>query len=402
MKNKSIILFFSMVLIVFVLTGCKAKGQEETAEEIRKPVKVIEIEENLNTKELQYIGVVQPEEMKKIGFKASGKIAFIKVDKGQEIKKGDTLALLDTKELNIALEAAQAARAGAEAQYMKAVNGATEEDLDLAASNVVKAQKAYEFAKDSLDKAKKLYEGGGLSKQDLDAAELEVTIREQEYISAKTLLQQTEKGAREEDKLALKSQVEQAEADLKYKESAVADATLKSDMDGYVMEVLSEEGEIISAGYPVIVLGSKKNIVSFGLTEEDVTKVDIGQSIMIEHNGKKYGATIKSIGRIKDGDTQTFNAEAVVDDDQLPAGAVVKISIPTEEYYSVMIPLSTILRGDYDYVYIFKDGTAEKRKISMGSVRGDMVEVSGLNKGEKLIVEGFKNIKHGDLVEVIQ
>lgn len=402
MKNKSIILVFSMVLIVSILTGCKAKGQEETAEEIKKPVKVIEIEERLNTKELQYIGVVKPEKVKKIGFKASGKISSIKVDKGQEIKKGDTLALLDTKELNIALEAAQAAKAGAEAQYMKAVNGAQEEDLDLAASNVVKAQKAYEFAKDSLDKARKLYEGGGISKQDLDAAELEFTIREQEYISAKTILQQTEKGAREEDKLALKSQMDQAEADLKYKESAVADATLKSDIDGYVMEILSEEGEIISAGYPVIVLGGKKNIVSFGLTEGDMTEVNIGHSIIVEHNGKKYNATIKSIGRIKDGDTQTYDAEAIVDDDQLPAGAVVKISIPTEEYYSVMIPLSTILRGDYDYVYIFKDGTAEKRKISMSSVRGDMVEVSGLNKGEKLIVEGFKNIKHGDLVEIIQ
>jgi len=402
MKNKSIILLFSMVLILFMTTGCKAKSEEEAAEEIRKPVKVIEIEERLNTKKLEYIGIVVPEEMKKIGFKTSGKIASIKVDKGQEVKKGDTLALLDTKELSLALEAAQAAKVGAEAQYMKAVNGATDEDLELAASNVVKAQKAYEFAKDSLDKAKKLYEGGGISKQDLDAAELEVTIREQEYISAKTILQQTEKGAREEDKLALKSQMEQAEADLKYKESSVADATLKSDMDGYVMEILSEEGEIISAGYPLIVLGSKKNIVSFGLTEEDVTEVDIGHNIIVEHNDNKYEAIIKSIARIKDSDTQTYNAEAVVDDEQLPAGAVVKISIPTEEHYSVMIPLSTVLRGDYDYVYISKDGMAEKREISMGSVRGDMVEVSGLNKGEKLIVEGFKNIRHGDLLEIIQ
>lgn len=402
MKNKSIILFFSMVLILLVMTGCKAKGQEEIAEETRKPVKIIEIEERLNTKDLQYIGIVQPEEIKNISFKTSGKIAFIKVDKGQEVKKGDILAQMDTKELNLALEAAQAAKAGAEAQYIKAVNGATEEDLALAASNVIKAEKAYEFAKENLDKIKKLYEGGGISKQDLDAAELEVSIREQEYISAKTLLQQTEKGAREEDKLALKSQMDQAEADLKYKESAVADAILKSDMDGYVMEILFEEGEMISAGYPLIVLGSKKNIVSFGLTEEDVTKVDIGHSIIVEHNDRKYGAKIKNIARIKDRDTLTYNAEAVVDDAQLAAGAIVKIIIPTEEYYSVMIPLSTVLRGDYDYVYIFKDGMAEKREISMGSVRGDMVEVSGLNKGEKLIVEGFKNIKHGDLVEIIK
>lgn len=402
MKNKSFMLLFSVVLVLMAVTGCRAKGQEETAEEIRKPVKVIEIEERLNTKELQYIGIVKPEEIKKIAFKSSGKIALIKVDKGQEVKKGDILAQLDTKELNLALKAAQAAKAGAEAQYVKAVNGAVEEDLELAASNVVKAQKAYEFAKDSFEKAKKLYEGGGISKQDLDAAELELAIREQEYLSAKTMLQQVEKGTREEDKMALKYQVEQAEADLEYKESAVADAVLRSDMDGYVMDVFYEEGEMISAGYPVMVLGSRKNIVSFGLTEDDMAEVDIGHNITVEHNGREYDATIKSIARIKDSETQTYNAEAVVDGDQLPAGAVVKIVIPTDEHYSVMIPLDTVLRGDYDYVYIFKDGKAEKREINLGSVKGDLVEVSGLNKGEKLIVEGFKNIKHGDLLEIIQ
>lgn len=402
MKNKSFMLLFSVVLVLMAVTGCRAKGQEETAEEIRKPVKVIEIEERLNTKELQYIGIVKPEEIKKIAFKSSGKIALIKVDKGQEVKKGDILAQLDTKELNLALKAAQAAKAGAEAQYVKAVNGAVEEDLELAASNVVKAQKAYEFAKDSFEKAKKLYEGGGISKQDLDAAELELAIREQEYLSAKTMLQQVEKGTREEDKMALKYQVEQAEADLEYKESAVADAVLRSDMDGYVMDVFYEEGEMISAGYPVMVLGSRKNIVSFGLTEDDMAEVDIGHNITVEHNGREYDATIKSIARIKDSETQTYNAEAVVVGDQLPAGAVVKIVIPTDEHYSVMIPLDTVLRGDYDYVYIFKDGKAEKREINLGSVKGDLVEVSGLNKGEKLIVEGFKNIKHGDLLEIIQ
>jgi len=402
MKNKSIILLFSMVLILFMTTGCKAKSEEEAAEEIRKPVKVIEIEERLNTKKLEYIGIVVPEEMKKIGFKTSGKIASIKVDKGQEVKKGDTLALLDTKELSLALEAAQAAKAGAEAQYMKAVNGATDEDLELAASNVVKAQKAYEFAKDSLEKAKKLYESGGISRQDLDKAELETAIREQEYISAKTILQQTEKGAREEDKLALKSQLEQAEADLRYKESALSDAVLKSDVDGYVMEILYQEGELISAGYPVAVLGTSKNIVSFGLTQEDVTKVRIGHGISIEHDGNTYEGRVKSISGIKDPDTQTYAAEAIIESGQLPGGAVVRIRIPTEEYYAVRIPLNTILRGDYDYVFVYQDGTAQKREINMGTVKGDLVEVSGLNKGDQLIVEGFKNIKHGDLLQIIQ
>jgi len=402
MKTRKITLLVTIVLLVFAVTSCKGRINEESAEEIRKPVKVMQVEETLTTKDLEYIGIIKPEEMKKVSFKTSGKIASIKVEKGQKIKKGDIIALLDTKELNIALEAAQAAKAGAEAQYMKAVNGAAEEDIDLAASNVVKAQKAYEFAKDSLEKAKKLYESGGISRQDLDKAELETAIREQEYISAKTILQQVEKGAREEDKLALKSQLEQAEADLKFKESSLSDAVLKSDVDGYVMEILYQEGELISAGYPVAVLGTSKNIVNFGLTQEDATKVSIGHGISIEYGGNTYEGRIKSISGIKDPDTQTYAAEAIIESGQLPGGAVVRIRIPTEEFYAVRIPLNTILRGDYDYVFVYQDGTAHKREINMGTVKGDLVEVSGLNKGDQLIVEGFKNIKHGDLLQIIQ
>lgn len=400
MKNK--MLLISTILLILALTGCKSTAPAKTSEEIKKPVKVIEVKETVNTKELHYIGTIKPETVKKISFKVSGKIADIKVEQGQEIKKGDTIALLDTKDLNFAVEAARAAKSGAEAQYSKAVNGAEKEDIDLAASNVVKAQKAYEFAKDSLDKARKVYEGGGMSKQDFDKAELELNIREQEYISAKTVLQQAEKGAREEDKLALKSQLEQAQVDLRYKESALADANLKADMDGYVMDILSQEGELISAGYPLAILGSSKNIVSFGLTQEDSEQVSIGDSITIEFNGVLYGSKIKAIDKIINMETQTYNTEAVLDSGKLPAGSVVKVTIPTGEYNAVMIPLVSVLRGDYDYVYVSENGIAQKREITIGKVQVDMVEAAGLTKGEMLIIEGFKSINHGDKIEVIQ
>lgn len=400
MKNK--MLFISTILLIFVLASCNSKAPDKTSEDIKKPVKVSDVEETVITKELHYIGTIKPETVKKISFKASGKIRDIEVEQGQEIKKGDTIALLDTVDLNYALEAARAVKAGAEAQYAKAVNGAEQEDIDLAASNVVKAQKAYEFAQDSLEKARKVYEGGGMAKQDLDKAELELHIREQEYIGAKTLLQQAEKGAREEDKLALRSQLEQADVDLRHKESALEDADLKADMDGYVMDILYQEGELISAGYPVAILGSSRNIVSFGLTQEDFSAVRTGDSITIDSRGVLYDGRIKKIDKIMDEETKTYNAEAVLDNGELPAGSVVKVAIPTEEYSAVMIPLVSVLRGDYDYVYVYENGIAHKREITIGKVQGDMVEAGGLNKGEKLIIEGFKNISHGDSLEVVQ
>ena len=44
-------------------------------------------------------------------------------------------------------------------------------------TNASKAEKAYSFAKDNYEKAEKLYEAGGLSKQEKDNAKLELDIR---------------------------------------------------------------------------------------------------------------------------------------------------------------------------------------------------------------------------------
>lgn len=400
MKNKK--LWFIVAFLIFALTGCMNTKDKDSGEIFKKPVRVVEIKETQGTKELEYNGVAKPEEIKKISFKASGKIASIKVEKGQKVVKGDILAVLDTKDLSFAVEAAKAAKSGAAAQYQKSLNGATPEDIDLASSNVTKAQKASEFAKDTLDKIQRLYDEGAMSKQDLDKVRVEYEVRNQEYLGAKTILQQVTKGAREEDKEALKSQLSQADVDLRYKSSAVGDATLKADTEGYVMDILFEEGEMISAGYPIIILGSNSNVVTFGLNQEDVAAVKIGDSIKIESQGSSYTGKIKSIEKNMDMETRTYHAEVLLDSNTLPSGTILKVFVPKEQYKAIIIPIVSIMRGNYDYVYVIDNGVTRKKQIKLGDIHGDHVEVTGLSQGDKLVLEGMKSINDGDNVEIIQ
>lgn len=398
--KKSRLLVLALMLI-FTLAGCKGNNPEESKMLEKKPVKVIEVKEESATIELQYIGIVMPEEVKKLSFKSSGKIASIKVLEGQKVKKGQTLALLDTKEIGFSVNAAKAAKDAAQAQYNKAINGATEEDINIAAANAAKAEKAYEFSKDNYERALKLYEAGGLSKQEMEGTKLELDIRQQEYNGAKSLLSQAQKGSREEDKDALKAQIDQANADLSYKLSMANDANMKADMDGYIMDVLSKDGEIVSGGYPIIILGSDINIVKFGLTQEDAAQVNIGDSVRVESQEKSFYGKIKSIDKIMDSETRTYSARAVLEDSFLPSGTIVRIYIPTQEYNAINIPLTSIMRGNYDYVYIVEGEQIKKRQIELGKVQDDMVEVSGIMKGEKLVIEGMKKINDGDMVKII-
>lgn len=400
MKIKRVLL--TLALFVLFTAGCNNNDIEQDKNSDKKPVKAIEVKEEAAVSELQYIGVVTPEQIKKLSFKSSGKIQSIKVSEGQKVKKGQTLAIIDTKDIGYSIDAAKAAKDAVQAQYDKAVKGATEEDIKIAATNVSKAEKAYEFAKDNYERAQKLYDAGGLSKQEIDGAKLELDIRQEEYNAAKTLLTQIKNGSREEDIEYLKAQIDQADTDLNYKKSIASDAVMVSDMDGYVMNVMSKSGEIIGSGYPILILGSSTNIVKFGLTPEDAAKVNIGDSIRIEVQDQICIGKIKSIDKIMDEETRTYSARGEIEDSALPSGTIARIYIPVGEYNAISIPLTSIMRGNYDYVYIVEGEQVKKKQVELGAVREDKVEVLGLTKGDRLIIEGMKKINDGDLVEIIK
>ena len=399
MKVKRILIF---LILASLLTGCSNNKAEQDIEVNKKPVKTMDVDEEVFTSELLYIGIVTPEEIKKLSFKTSGKIQSIKVSEGEKVKKGQTLATIDTKDIAYSINAAKATKAGAQAQYEKALNGATEEDINIAMTNASKAEKAYSFAKDNYEKAEKLYEAGGLSKQEKDNAKLELDIREEEYKAAKTILTQVEKGAREEDIKYLQAQIDQADTDLSHKKSVAGDAVMLSDIDGYIMDILARKGEIIGSGYPLIVLGSARNIVRFGLAPDDAAHINIGDEIRIEVQGLFYDGKITSIDQIMDEETRTYNVRGEVEDSALPSGTIAKVYIPLGEYKGIKIPLTSVMRGSYDYAYIVVDGQAKKKQVELGAIEGEKVEVLGLSKGDKLIIEGMKKLNDGDFVEVIK
>ena len=399
MKTKRILIIIAV--LVLLVSGC-GNNIENDKNSVRKPVKVTEVKEETAVSELIYMGIVTPLEVKKLSFKSAGKIKDIKVSEGEKIKTGQVLASIDTKDLGYSVDAAKAVKDAATAQYDKAVKGAMEEDIILAKSNVSKAENAFAYAKGSYDRAQKLYDAGGLSRHELEGAKLELDIREEELKAAKTILTQVEKGAGEEDIEILKAQINQADTDLNYKTSVINDAVMRSDMDGYVMTLTSKPGELIGSGYPVIVLGSGTNIVKFGLSSDDAATINIGDPIEIEVSDKKYKGKITSIDQIMDEETRTFITKGEIEDSPLPSGAIAKVRIPIGEYNAINIPLTCVMRGNFDYVYVVEGEQARKKQIELGAIKGDKVEVIGLTKNDMLIIEGMKKINDGDAIEIIK
>ncbi|KDN27232.1 acriflavin resistance protein [Vibrio fortis] len=109
----------AVILLASSLTGCN-KVQSEENELVIKPVKLLEIPKQTNIELDSYIAKVDATDRAALSFQVGGQIDNFAVRMGQDVKKGETLVVLDSTDFRIALDAAQAKYDLANSQYQQA------------------------------------------------------------------------------------------------------------------------------------------------------------------------------------------------------------------------------------------------------------------------------------------
>lgn len=397
--NKKILSFCSLFISIIILGGCGNKGDSEKTSAKSYPVKTLEVKTENYPVSLEYEGITGGSEVRKLSFKSSGKISKIYVSKGQQIKKGDALVELDKSDLNFDMEAAKAQMDSASAQYSKAVNGAESEDINKAQIALKNAQANYDYSKSLYDKKYALYQTGAIAKQELEDSKIQLNNSESSLNNAKQSLQQLQNGTRTEDKQGLLGQLNSAKANYDSKVNLVQDASLTSDIDGYVVDVLCKEGEMQSAGNPVVLLRSENQVITIGLSSDDVKKVKTGTKSQVKINNNKVDGEIVNIVQMSDKTSGTYSAEIKllnpIDNSTFYIGDIVKVYVSIGDKNGLRIPINSILNDGEDYVYIAESGRAIRKNVTLGDTNEDKVSVEGLKPADKLIIEGMKNIKAG-------
>jgi len=92
-------------------------------------------------------------------------------------------------------------------------------------------------------------------------------------------------------------------------------------------------------------------------------------------------------------------------DGRILPGMFAEVKLVKKVYENaVAVPLyAVITQGDARYVYVEKDGKAERRDITMGVLVDWQVHVtSGLNPGDRVIVVGHRFLESGQVVQVVK
>jgi RND family efflux transporter MFP subunit len=128
-----------LLLSLPLLAACQAEPPAAAAPAPPRPVQVVEVRPSAAEQSSAHTGVVRARHEVDLGFRAAGRIATRLVELGEWVEPGQPLATIDPADLTLALRAAEAELAAAEASARQAANDAARSRALLAAGHVAAA-----------------------------------------------------------------------------------------------------------------------------------------------------------------------------------------------------------------------------------------------------------------------
>lgn len=372
MKKKHITIIICSIVILFLVFKQVSTKKEKT----------IFLTDNIKRGNIEQTviatGTIRSNNRVEVGAQVSGRITKLNVVLGQEVKKGDLIATIDSMTQENDLEKAKSQLSSYEKQLeSKKVN--------------------LEVKKSKYNRASNLYKVKSISQDDYETAK-------QEYADAKS-------GVSELEEL-----IKQAKIEVKMAETELSYTIITSPIDGIVVSIPISEGQTVNSkqNTPTIVQVAdlKKMLIKPEISEGDITKLKKGQEVeftILSLPEKIYKAKIDSIDpamttltddeyeeSVSDTEAVYYYANVIVDniDNNLRIGMTTTNTIKVAEAKNVIAIPTTALykKGDKYYVKTLGEKeVVEEKEVKIGINDDINTEIkSGLKEGEKLILSEMK------------
>ena len=219
----------------------------------------------------------------RVSGKVPGRVEMYLFDEGEQVKKGDTLVIIYSPEVEAKKAQALAAREMAEAVNEKAHNGAQREQIAGAYELYQKAKAGEEIYRKSYERVQRLFDKGVVSAQKRDEVEAQYKASVATVRAAKSQYDMALAGARKEDKAAAEAQVARVDGILKEVAAAEAERYLLSPCDGEVSEKFPKVGELVGQGSPVMSIVDLTDVwFTFAVREDMLSKFSMGSTVMVK------------------------------------------------------------------------------------------------------------------------
>lgn len=214
--------------------------------------------------------------------KITGRVKYLHVKEGENVKAGQLLITLDIPDIVAKNNQAKAAVEAAKAKKLRVDNGARAEIIKIRRDALIQAESSFNFAQKNYNRMKELRESNSISQRQLEEAENSYKIALKQKEIAQENLNLEEQGERFEDKLLAEASLKQAENTQKEVQSYLDESAITSPISGQIKEITVDEGELISAGYPLVtVVNTEDAWIVFNLREDMIQNIKVGTEFYV-------------------------------------------------------------------------------------------------------------------------
>ncbi len=188
----------------------------------------------------------------RVSSKVPGRILELRVQEGDFVHVGDTLAILDAPEVEAKKTQAQSAEDAASAMSEMAQRGARKQQVQAAYQLWQQAKAAADVTKKSYERVQRLFDEGVLTAQKRDEVFAQYKASEAQEKAAKSQYDMAVEGARAEEKAAAAAQVRRARGAVAEVNSYIHETVQVATVEGEVSDVYPKEGELVGTGSPIM------------------------------------------------------------------------------------------------------------------------------------------------------
>jgi len=398
MNAKKIIVCTAAALIF----GCSGEEKSHVEEELpSEPVEVtVEIVKPEKTPTLlEAVGTVRSAVTTNLSSRIMGYVTEILVEEGQQVKRDQLLARIDSRETEAQVEKAEAGLAEAESaqdEVDRAI-GAARSALEATQANARLAESTYKRFQELLSRK-------SVSQQEFDEVETKYTAAQAEVRRAEEMLQSLQ--AKKEQVAA---RINQAKANLANARLFEDYVRITSPLNGVVTSKNVEVGQLASPGTALFTIEDGRNYRLEATVEESRMKyISISQNVdvRIDALDENLVGKIAEIVPVADPTSRSFTVKIdLPSHPQLRSGLFGRVQFPAEPRELVTVPEESIVsRGQLSAVYVVDmDEKARFHLVKTGKAFGNRVEIiSGLEEGDRVVIQPIDQVQDGQPVLILQ
>ena len=307
-------------------------------------------------------------------------IVELDAEDGDRVKEGQVLARLDRTQLDALIAQNDAATKRADAA------------IDQAQSMIAQSEAQVHFADDDFDRARKLG-GGVMSVSTIEQRETAMKTAEAQLAAARNALKlaEADRKSRDAERQELLVRIDRTE--------------VKAPVAGVVSRRSAKLGaDAMSAGEPLFRIIEDGAIdLEADVPEQSLARLAVGMPAELKLPGVEgaVAGRVRLVNQEVDKASRTGKVRIALEDvSHAHIGAFASGEVELTRRDGVGAPSAALKReGDSARLYVVRDGKVEERRVKLGILDGEAVEIeSGVAAGESLVARAAAFLRPGDRV----